>query len=412
MIVIVVILWFYLIGLLIHHLRAVNIVAGVTIACVIGWAIVYRRAIVFHTLSMGSAQLAIALAVVCLFAGPILLEPLTAWDARSIWFFHAKQIFFDDGLNLTRGWNNPEYGLFHPAYPKLLPLLAAEAAYIAGMWNEYLPKASLLVLLTPIVLALLSLARGARLSASFLSLMFLLGPGEMIRTGYPDGYLALYTGMGLLFLSRWLDERGSLDLIAGVLYLGVALNLKNEGALIALCAGICGLLFLRWPHVDGQHLGKVRELPVYHVLAIILPLTTYVAWSIIRNRWGLSDDLLGGNSFQRGFQRMNGGDIFMIIRATFMQSYFVWTLGLLFAAVVAAKLFHIRPRLSSAYPMIVGVLYAIGLCVVYLATPYSLAWHLQMSADRVMLVPIYGVIASVYLILHEIESRAMLQSSA
>ena len=28
----------------------------------------------------------------------ILSSPVTAWDARSIWFFHAKRIFFDNSL--------------------------------------------------------------------------------------------------------------------------------------------------------------------------------------------------------------------------------------------------------------------------------------------------------------------------
>lgn len=36
--------------------------------------------------------------VLGLLAASTLLMPLTAWDARSIWFFHAKMIYFAGGV--------------------------------------------------------------------------------------------------------------------------------------------------------------------------------------------------------------------------------------------------------------------------------------------------------------------------
>jgi hypothetical protein len=400
------ILWFYLNGLLIHHLRAVNIVTGVTIFSVFAWILVLSRARSIKFPNVGRVELVVGLAVTCLFALPILLEPLTAWDARSIWFFHAKRVFFDDGLNLTRGWNNPEYSLMHPAYPKLLPLLAAEVAFVAGIWNEYLPKASLIVLLFPVVFGLLSLARGAWLSGAFLGLMFLLGPGEMVWTGYVDGYFALYSGIGVLFLSRWLDEPSSWNLIAGTLFLGVALNLKNEGALITICAGACFPVFVKLARTNDQCIASIRSAPVCFGLAVALPLATYIAWWMIRNRWGLSEDLLGGDSLGRALRRINDRDLTLIFWSLYGQGNFVISVGLLAASIIVAKLFRIRLTLATAYPVLGSVFYSLGLCAVYLATPHVLAWHLETSADRVMLVPVYGIIASAFLVLRRLESFA------
>ena len=68
---------------------------------------------------------------------------------------------------------------------------AAEFAFVSGHWNEYVPKAGLLMLLTPIVLGGLAIARKLNLSAIFLSVVFLLGCGDLLWNGLADAYLAL-----------------------------------------------------------------------------------------------------------------------------------------------------------------------------------------------------------------------------
>jgi len=41
------------------------------------------------------------------------------------------------------------YRFSHPDYPLLVPILAAQAANLAGFWNEQLPKSALVLLLVP-----------------------------------------------------------------------------------------------------------------------------------------------------------------------------------------------------------------------------------------------------------------------
>src|SRR5688572_27931074 len=83
----------------------------------------------------------------------ILSEPLEHADARSIWFFHARMIWTEGALSQSAGWNHPSItGFTNPDYPKLVPALAAQLAYVKGYWNEFFPKGSLLLMLVPLTL--------------------------------------------------------------------------------------------------------------------------------------------------------------------------------------------------------------------------------------------------------------------
>jgi hypothetical protein len=106
-----------------------------------------------------------------LFLSPILCEPLREWDARSIWFFHAKMIYEANSIGLSAGWQHPSIIFSHPDYPKLLPALAAQVTYVMGFWNEYIPKTSLFFMLVPGVIWLFTFARR---SFSFAILFFLI----------------------------------------------------------------------------------------------------------------------------------------------------------------------------------------------------------------------------------------------
>ena len=142
-------------------------------------------------------------------------EPLLHWDARSIWFFHAKMIWTEGALRQHAGWNHPSLAFSHPDYPKLIPVIAAQLAYLKGYWNEFLPKGSLFVMLVPLCFWVFSFRQK---SATFilLVLMFFFGLGAAwLTNGYMDGYLAGYCGVALLSFGRYLSERRDTDLYSG-----------------------------------------------------------------------------------------------------------------------------------------------------------------------------------------------------
>ena len=65
------------------------------------------------------------------------------------WFFHAKMIWTQGALNEYAGWTDPSLQWSHPEYPKLIPALAAQVAFLKKYWNEVIPKASLFIILVP-----------------------------------------------------------------------------------------------------------------------------------------------------------------------------------------------------------------------------------------------------------------------
>src|SRR5262245_48515143 len=123
-----------------------------------------------HRVSSAAAITAIVLLFVAYYFR-ILSEPLSVWDARSIWFFHAKMIWVHGGLSQHGGWNHASLAFSHPDYPKLVPALAAELAWLQGHWNEFGPKASLLVMLVPLLFWIFSF-QAARASFVLLVLLF------------------------------------------------------------------------------------------------------------------------------------------------------------------------------------------------------------------------------------------------
>ncbi|MEM9257747.1 MAG: hypothetical protein AAGA91_20090, partial [Pseudomonadota bacterium] len=70
--------------------------------------------------------------LILVYANLVLTDPIREWDPRSIWFLHAKLIFFAGTMSETAGWLHPSVDWSHPDYPKLVPVIAAQTAHIAG----------------------------------------------------------------------------------------------------------------------------------------------------------------------------------------------------------------------------------------------------------------------------------------
>lgn len=391
----------YAAGLLLPHLGLVLLASGALAAASVGCAL-RQPGFPGSLFRLGWLRWSLMIGVVLAFCGPILFEPLMAWDARSIWFFHAKRIFYDGGLDLQSDWIKLAYGFSHQEYPKLLPLLAAQFAYAAGFWNEYLPKASLLALLVPGVLGLLGAARSVGPGLVFLAAAFLLTGGDLMWNGMTDAYFALYAGMALLFWSRWLREGATLDLVAAISYLGVALNLKNEGTLLAACVA-AGLLCFGRRALD---ILRGQRIPAAVWLALLLPLLGYLSWTFIKMYWHAQNDLaLGLGSIPRALGRLRDGGAVTIAKA--FASQICLQAGI--AAFLIAAAFGTALRVTRAadwFPAGVAALYMAGMFLIYLSTPHNLEWHLTFSVDRTLLAVAFGFFASAFLLLEAVRSRS------
>jgi hypothetical protein len=394
----------YALGTLLRNLDWV-LLAGCAIAVVaVGWALLRRRAVLAALPAIGWARWLVVLGLLGLFAGPILFEPVQGWDARSIWFFAAKRIFFAEGLDAAAGWTDPAYGFGHSDYPKLLPLLAAQFAHAWGFWNEYTPKAGVLVLLAPVLFALMGLARRMRFSVLFLIGALLLVTKEFMWNGYVDAYLCLYGAVSMLYVARWLSASEPLDLAIAGAFLGVAVNLKNEGALLAV--SMAGSL-VAWMVLSRQLRAAIRwrSLPAGAWVALALPLVGFAAWALTKQQWQLANDLqLGAGSLQRVLTRIGAGELSLVAHALVIESGAGTAAALFAGTALLAWLLRARVPAAAWFPAAVATLYFCGIFLVYLATPHGLAWHLATSADRTMLLAVFGFFGSTFLVLEAMES--------
>ena len=72
--------------------------------------------------------------------------PTIDWDARSIWVFKSKQIFFDQSVLSVKN-NYAEFS--HTNYPNIAPAFSAGFVNLIGHWNEIYPKSAFTLLLIP-----------------------------------------------------------------------------------------------------------------------------------------------------------------------------------------------------------------------------------------------------------------------
>jgi hypothetical protein len=352
------------------------------------------------------------------FLSPILTEPLSAWDARSIWFFHAKMIYAAGSMGLSAGWQDPSVVFAHPNYPNLVPVMAAQVATLVGYWNEYLPKAALLFMLVPAVLWLFSFARR---SLSFLALLLLLplalsspdppdGLHAWLWNGYMDGYLALFFAIAVLLLGRYRETSEPVDMASAVCILISLPNLKNEGAVIALAA----LPLVAWL-VYASHRFRMAALvhPAnlkYYVAAMAGSLPAAL-WGIRQLQWNLGSAMAAGPTAQaltRMTDRLLDGSLLLILQHFWTSCQgAVLLLGVLCTAYVAWSIS--LPRGASP-PLLAAAIYGLGIIVIYLLTPLPLAWQLDTSMQRLALSVNGCLFAAAYYMLKALEPDPALRA--
>jgi hypothetical protein len=336
-----------------------------------------------------------------LIISPIVAEPLLGWDARWIWFFHAKMIYTAGSIGQSAGWQNATVGFSHVDYPNLVPVIAAQTMRIAGFWNEYLPKLSIFFMFLPAMFWLLSFARKS-FSYAILIAALMLSFDPWLWIGYMDGILALYLSISVLLLGRYIVEGNPLDAISSACCLFALPYIKNEGFPAALVGGAAVLLVVWLKQKSHISLQGFRNHWGYWLAGVIgiLPL---VLWSVYKYQWGIRNSLGIGSpeSFARILQRLTDGSTKLIFSQTFQNiDSSLFLVSILLLVIICWKISvgkHILPAVG------VAVVYCLGMVAVYYLTPFDVLWHLSTSIDRTML-PVNGCLYVVcYFLLEAIE---------
>jgi hypothetical protein len=361
----------YLLALVLGGMAA-TLLLGSALALVLGGAALWLNRGWLAWPGPAAAGL-VALAVLLVLAAAILLDPLHDWDARVIWFFHGKIVYF-------AGMLAPDsqlvfYTVPHPDYPKLLAVLAAETATMAGFWNEYLPKLGLVLLLPAPILALLTLRRRPWTLALGI-FGFLAVPQQFLSNGSMDGYLALYAAVAALFLADWLEGGGDAALLAAAGALGVAGGLKLEGMIVYAALGLA-LAALVLP-------GRVRlPRPSGPALALLpLPFAGFVLWRAYVHLWPVPQEHF---SPAKAWGRLFDGESVRLIVHQVLLDPRVIAPALILLAVAALTRWRGRRLPPAAWlPLLAGLLYLGATCAIFLMYPMGLALELSMAAGRVV----------------------------
>ena len=157
----------------------------------------------------------------------IIIEPVQLWDARSIWFYSGKIIYFNEGYLFEKFQNDFCNKCDYLLYPKFIPSLTAYVATIFGFWNDYVTKLSLFLLLIPAIFFLREEFNDTL--NFFLSLILLIfSVGFFIWNGYADGYLAIYTSISYLCFLKFIQTQKNYYFFIFFIILSIIINLKIE----------------------------------------------------------------------------------------------------------------------------------------------------------------------------------------
>lgn len=332
---------------------------------------------------VSQGRFVLALAVV---GGFFLLffAPPVDWDARSIWFFHAKRMFFDGALT-TRLDRYAEFAQL--SYADLLPATFASIARVGGVWNEFLPKLGLLLGLLPPFMILIGRRKTAGTCLLMLGGLLFAADRELLN-GDMDAPLALYVVAATVLLREAaLREDGDQLLVPIIVLLGAAASIKDEGAVMAAILGVPWVLLILRRRRGAAGLAKLFAIAALVVVPLII-------WKLHTHAVGLESGFLSGDPFARAWARLMSQDFVTIRRA-------IWNAV---SAPIAALLLvaYLRNRIDARVVWFLGC-YLSVLFLVYLVTPHDVAWHLATSLDRVTLM---FSLMSVAIVVIELESVA------
>ena len=162
-------------------------------------------------------------------------SPVADWDARSIWLFNSKRIFFNENLNQFTNYFGSEFS--HLDYPILIQTLSASLASLIGNWNEIFPKYSSIIMILPaLVIVSKILKNKVDKLIFFIILIFFIYEKRLIN-GEMDALLGLYTISTIILLMSFskLKNLNLENLIKLFLFIMTLTMIKIEGLGILIC---------------------------------------------------------------------------------------------------------------------------------------------------------------------------------
>ena len=197
-------------------------------------------------------------------------SPVSDWDARSIWLFNSKRIFFNQSLNEYTNYIGSEFS--HLDYPILVQTLSASLAKLIGNWNEIFPKYSSIIMALPAFIIISDFLKNKIDKLIFFILIFFIYEKRLIN-GDMDALLGLYTISSLILLINFskINKFNFNNYLTLFLYLMTLTMIKVEGLAIFFCLVVSYLI------VFYNHRKKSNN---YLILIFGISLIPIITWKI------------------------------------------------------------------------------------------------------------------------------------
>jgi len=336
------------------------------------------------------------------------LLPMEAYDAVSNWGLKAKAIFLAGGIpeNFLR---NPNYAVFHPDYPLLVPLLESYVYRCVAGLREPSAKMVFPLFLAGCVAALFAALRRAgqtRRSCLLFSFLLVSVPylSEQATNGYADVVVSFYFGAGSLYLYLWQTKGRNLFLVLSALTTACAALTKNEGLLL-VGIHLVWLAVVLLSRSGIANRSRLSSLALYIcILAVVL-----VPWYRFQESLGRRNDVINSEAVSAGINWGSLSRVGPILYHLQTQVFGPKNWNLVWITFCVAVTLRRRVlRLPAVFVVCTVGLTVAAYMSVYLITPYGVppfdvTWHLRTSASRLLIHVLSQVVFLIGLAFGEME---------
>jgi len=299
-------------------------------------------------------------------------SPTISWDARSIYLFSAKRLFYESNLYV---FLDNYFAVGMNAFPKLPATLSATFAQLVGSWNEIFPKSTNIIIIFPPILFLISSFKNKLFVLIWLFLMLLFS-GKLFVNGLMDGIVAMYFAASVLIvykiLSQKHEEESKIFYLILFLFFAILSLSKNEGIIIVLV-----ILF------SGTLISITYEKKINYKLWLItfISLMPVLFWKYLIIKNNIITEFIQYDPINRMVSRAtNTEDVFNIIMYIIKNEKLVFSL--IIFTLFAYKKFEINKKLIF-FVLMNFLLYFSILIGSFLLTPKDLLWQLAASSTRI-----------------------------
>ncbi len=297
----------------------------------------------------------------------------SGWDARSIWLFHAKRIFYDNSIFSIAD----NYAPFsHNDYPNLVPAFSAALAKVFGHWNEVFPKVSFIFMFFPPMIFIYPFFKENRYLVLLSFVLFIIG--RYLFNGWSDGLVAVYFSIST-FLMYFLiirddnesEKKTTYYLTAFIFFIFLTL-IKNEGIALLFILFVV-TFFIKFFIIKN----KKNIINFIYLSFSFIPI---ILWKMFCYDKGIVGDYVNNESLSnllpRVFEITNYKLIaqFLLLNEKFLVSFIFFSLVFLFRKNNELFIFIFLITLS----------YLIVLFFIFLSTPYDFYFQLDSSAARII----------------------------